>query len=31
VLRLEKTSEAENSSYVVAATVDRYQFVRLEA
>ena len=30
VLRFDKTSDAENSSYVVAATVDRYQFVRLE-
>ena len=30
VLRLDKASEAENSSYVVAATVDRYQFLRLE-
>ena len=30
VLRLDKTSEADNSSYLVAATVDRYQFIRLE-
>ena len=30
VLRLDKRSGAENCSYIVAATVDRYQFVRLE-
>ena len=30
VLRLDKTSATESSSFVVAATVDRYQFVRLE-
>ena len=30
VVRLDKSPEEENSSYLVAATVDRYQFVRLE-